>query len=109
MGKFIYGSGATSVDVDDRALAHIRLALTTKLRRGESCMFDLELGAGLGRKTFWVHPGVPLQFHFFGSRIPRINRAWVEELIVAASSPGGLWLVPEPKEPSGEATLEAEA
>jgi len=52
---------------------------------------------------------VPIQFHFFGSRLPRINRAWVEDLLVAASSPGGLWVVPEPKGPASDEVLENEA
>ena len=50
-------------------------------------MFDVEIGDGSGRRSFWIHPSVPLQFHFFGSRQPRINRAWVEELMQAASGP----------------------
>ena len=70
----------------------------TKLRRGESFMFDVEMGEGLGRRSFWLHPSVPLQFHFHGSRTPLINRAWVEALLQTASSPGGLALVPEPPE-----------
>ena len=39
---------------------------------------------------------MPLQFHFFGSRQPRINRLWIEELMLAASGPSGLTIVPEP-------------
>ena len=45
-----------------------------------------------------MHPAVPIQFHFFGSRNPRINRAWVEELMLVASGPNGLTIVPEPSE-----------
>ena len=44
-----------------------------KLRRSESFMFDVEIGDGSGRRSFWMHPAVPIQFHFFGSRQPRIN------------------------------------
>lgn len=39
---------------------------------------------------------MPLQFHFSGSRQPRINRHWVEELMQVASGPAGLSIVPEP-------------
>ena len=53
---------------------------------------------GSGRRSFWIHPSVPLQFHFFGSRNPRINRGWIEELMQAASGPSGLTIVPEPPE-----------
>jgi hypothetical protein len=47
-----------------------------------------------------MHPSVPMQFHFFGSRQPRINRAWIEELMQAASGPNGLSIVPEPPDES---------
>lgn len=68
-----------------------------KLRRGEPFMFDVEIGDGGGRRSFWIHPSVPLQFHFFGGRQPPINRRWVEQLIAAASGPHGLTVIPEPK------------
>lgn len=96
MGRFIYDTMANSVDIDDRTLAHLRIVVMNKLRRSEAFMFDVEVGDGSGRRSFWIHPGVPLQFHFFGSRNPRINRAWIEELMQAASGPNGLTLVPEP-------------
>jgi len=108
VGKLIYGSMATSVDIDDRALAHLRIAIMTKLRRGEPFMFDVEMGEGLGRRSFWLHPAVPLQFHFHGSRTPRVNRAWVELLLRTAGSPSGLVLLPEPPEPHGGAEEAAE-
>jgi hypothetical protein len=98
MGRFIYDTAANSVDVDDRTLAHLRIVVMNKFRRSESFMFDVEIGDGSGRRSFWMDPSVPVQFHFFGSRQPRINRAWVEELMRAASGPNGLTIVPEPAE-----------
>jgi hypothetical protein len=100
MGRFVYDTMATSVDIDDRTLAHLRIVVMNKLRRSEAFMFDVEVGDGSGRRSFWMHPGVPLQFHFFGSRQPRINRAWIDALMAAASSPHGLTIVPEPEEPT---------
>ena len=90
MGRFIYDTMANSVDIDDRTLAHLRIVVMNKLRRTEAFMFDVEVGDGSGRRSFWMHPSVPIQFHFFGSRNPRINRAWVEDLMQAASGPNGL-------------------
>jgi hypothetical protein len=98
MGRFIYDTAANAVDIEDRTLAHLRIVVMNKLRRSEPFMFDIEVGDGSGRRSFWIHPSVPLQFHFFGSRQPRINRAWIEELMQAASSPNGLSIVPEPPE-----------
>jgi len=99
VGKFIYGTMATSVDIEDRTLAHLRIAVMTKLRRKESFMFEAEMGEGIGRRSFWMHESVPLQFHFAGSRPPRINPAWVEALIIAAGTPAGLTILPEPPAP----------
>jgi len=96
VGRFIYSTAATAVDIDDRTLAHLRVVIMNKLRRAESFMFDVEMGDGSGRRTFWIHPSVPLQFQFFGSRNPSLNRAWIEELMQIASGPNGLSITPEP-------------
>ena len=96
MGKFIYSTMNASFEIDDRALAHLRIVVMNKLRRSESFMFDLVMSDGSGHRSFWVNPAVPIQFHFYGSRPPRINRAWVEELMAAASGPQGLCITPEP-------------
>lgn len=98
MGRFIYDTASNAVDIDDRTLAHLRIVVMNKLRRSEPFMFDIEIGEGNGRRSFWLHPSVPLQFHFFGSRAPRINRLWIEELMQSASGPSGLTLTPEPTE-----------
>ena len=105
MGKFIYGVPSATVDIDDRVLAHLRMAMVTKLRRSEPFMFEFDLppAEGSGRRSFWVHPAVPIQFHFYGSREPRLNRAWIEELIREASGATGLRLVPEPDDPRSDA------
>ena len=98
MGRFIYDTVANAVDIDDRTLAHLRIVVMNKLRRSESFMFDVEVGDGSGRRSFWMHPSVPIQFHFYGSRQPRIDRVWVEDLMLAASGPNGLSITPEPSE-----------
>ena len=98
MGRFIYDTNANSVDIDDRTLAHLRIVMMNKLRRSEPFMFDVEIGDGSGRRSFWIHPSVPIQFHFFGSRQPRINRRWIEALMLSASGPNGLAILPEPED-----------
>lgn len=102
MGRFIYDTMANSVDLEDRTLAHLRIVIMNKLRRSEPFMFDVELNDGTGRRSFWIHPSIPIQLHFFGTRHPRINRLWVEELMLAASGPNGLSIVPEPTESDAE-------
>ena len=96
MGKFIYGTVAASFEIDDRALAHLRIVIMNKLRRSESFMFDLAMSDGSGHRSFWMSPAVPIQFQFFERGAQRINRAWVETLMDAASGPNGLVVTPEP-------------
>ena len=107
MGRFIYDTTGNSVDIEDRTLAHLRIVIMNKLRRAEPFMFDVDMKDGSGRRSFWMSPSVPIQFHFFGSRTPRINREWVEELMLIASGPHGLSLVPEPAEQAVPAVVAA--
>lgn len=101
MGKFTY-AGRTKADFDDRALAHLQVVITNKLRRGESFSFTWrdDVSTGGGRTAVWLHPALALTFSFSGSRSPSINRSWVEALAITANSPAGLYLVPEPPEGS---------
>ncbi|MGC5225209.1 hypothetical protein ACPW96_21780 [Micromonospora sp. DT81.3] len=101
MGRFICDTGGNAVDIEERTLAHLRIVFMNKLRRSESFMFDVDVGDGSGRKSSWVHASVPLQFHFFGSRNPQINRAWIEELMLSAGGPNGFTVTPESAEPTG--------
>ncbi|WP_315106641.1 ATP-dependent DNA ligase [uncultured Microbacterium sp.] len=97
MGRFIY-DGSTKVEVEDRALRHLQLVMTAKLRRGEPFPYTWKEDASIGggRITVWLHAGSSLVFKYVGSRQPEINRAWVDALAYTANSPGGLYLVPEP-------------
>ncbi len=97
MGKFIY-EGGPKVELEDRALLHLQLVMSTKLRRGEPFAFTWreDQSVGGGRTTVWIHPGSALVFKFSGSRQPSISRAWTEALAFTANSPSGLYLVPEP-------------
>ena len=99
MGRFIYDTLNNSIDIEDRTLAHLRIVIMNKLRRSESFMFTVDLDSEcISRRSFWMHPSVPLQFAFHGSREPRLNRLWIESLMVSASSPNGLFVVSEPQE-----------
>ncbi|WP_101847397.1 DUF7882 family protein [Zhihengliuella sp. ISTPL4] len=97
MGKFIY-DGGPKVELEDRALTHLQLVITAKLRRGEPFPFTWkeDSSVGGGRTTVWVHAGSSLAFKYAGSRQPAINRAWVDALAYTANAPTGLYLVPEP-------------
>ena len=100
MGKFVYGTPSTTVEFDDRTLAHLKVVIIAKLRRGESFSFSWEKSpeSGSGRSSIWLNPAVPLQFEFSGSKEPALNRAWLEELVQLSNTPAGLRVVPEPSE-----------
>ena len=99
MGRFTYGPKVT-VDFDDRVLAHLQTVIAAKVRRGESFMFTWidDDSTGDGRTAVWINPTSDMAFKFFGKRPPRINREWVEALMLSANSVGGLHIVPEPSE-----------
>lgn len=98
MGKLVYGTAFTSIGVDDRTLAHLRVVITTKLQRGEPFMLDAgSLGAG-NRSAFWIHPAVPVQFQFAGEA-PELNPAWIDEMLRLAGRTGRLSVPPEPPAP----------
>lgn len=99
MGRFIYEADV-KIEIEDRALTHLQLVITAKLRRGEPFAFTWreDASVGGGRTSVWVHPASAIVYKYFGSREPSINRAWIEALAYTANSPAGLHLVAEPPE-----------
>ncbi|MFE6254732.1 hypothetical protein [Agromyces sp. NPDC057865] len=97
MGTFYYGDSGTPIGIEDRALAHVKVAVTTKLRRGESFTLSWRHtdDQPRGRSTVWLHPSIPVRFVFDEPEAPEINRDWLEELMRSANSTGGIELVPE--------------
>lgn len=45
MGTIYYGGSESPIHIEDRVLAHLKVVITTKLRRGESLTVS------------WAHPG----------------------------------------------------
>jgi hypothetical protein len=85
-------------ELDDRILAHLQVVISTKLRRGENFFFTWHVpaSAGSGRHAIWVDNGVPLHITFSGSKVPSLNREWIEAMIVTTATSGGLQLTEEP-------------
>ncbi|WJM14699.1 ATP-dependent DNA ligase [Microbacterium arborescens] len=98
MGRFIYGNGNSKVEIEDRTLAHLQQVFGAKLRRSEPFFFTWkdDPSVGGGRRAVWVHPSADIEFKFHGSREPRLNREWIAALAAVASSPTGLYVIPEP-------------
>ncbi|MDQ1546874.1 MAG: hypothetical protein QOH69_1778 [Actinomycetota bacterium] len=97
MGRLIYGPTGTQVDIEDRTLAHLKVVILTKLRRGEGFAFSWERGTarGGGRDTMWLNPAIGLEFQFDGGREASLNKVWLDELMASANSGGGLHILPE--------------
>lgn len=96
MGYLIYG-GSHEYEFEDRTLAHLKVAITIKLRRQESFLMSWVNPAerGGGRVSIWLTPTIPLVFRFSGSRSPQLNKAWLEVLNDHSNTPRGLIMVPE--------------
>ncbi len=107
MGSLISGV-APAIRIDDRVLRHLEAVIISKLRRGESLAFhwDQEPGVrgdeaaedgGAAHGTIWVAPTSHLYFRYDGPRNEHaLNRQWLEALMQASNSTGGLRALPEP-------------
>lgn len=97
MGLLYYGDNAIPLVIEDRALAHVKVVVTAKLRRNES--FTLSWvhpeGEAPGRSTIWLSPAIPLKFVFENPEPPRLNPAWLDQLAASASGAGVITLIPE--------------
>jgi hypothetical protein len=92
MGSLFYGSDTAAIEIPDRLLAHVKVVIATKLRRGESFTLswrhpDDEPG---GRSTLWLHPSIPLRIVFDQAEPEVLDSHWLQELAAGASSTGGL-------------------
>jgi len=95
MGTLFYAGEA--IPMDDRTLAHLKVAVVTKLRRGESFTLSWthpDDGHG-GRTTIWMHETIPLRFEFLEPEAPALHREWIEEILRSANTTGGIQLTPE--------------
>lgn len=97
MGTIYYGGSATPIHIEDRALAHLKVVIATKLRRGESFTLSWRHpdDQPRGRSTIWLHPSIPLRFVFDEPETPRLNRQFIEDLANSANTSGGIMLVAE--------------
>jgi hypothetical protein len=103
MATLQYGMSNDPIHIEDRALAHLKVVIATKLRRQESFTLswkhpDDEPG---GRSTIWLHPSIPLRFTFDEPEPPQLNMRWIEDLMHSANTSGGIMLVDEVLDPDG--------
>lgn len=97
MGFLYYGNNSYAIEIADRPLAHLKIAILSALRAGRSVAFcfDRAVDIGSGRETLWISPSTEIRFRFHGSRIPQINEEWLRTIMLTADTATGLRLVPE--------------
>lgn len=95
MGMLFYGSSSDPITIEDRALAHLKVAVATKLRRQESFTLTWSCPDTRGVSTIWIHPSIPLRFVFDEPETPPLNARWIDQLMQTASAAGGITLVDE--------------
>ncbi|MFE5408012.1 hypothetical protein [Microbacterium sp. NPDC056569] len=92
MAELVYGPEGTPISIPEHVLVHVKLVVTTKLRRNESFMMSWRHADGSGRSSVWLEPSIPLRFTFDSVEEPRIDHALLSRLAAEASSNAGLIL-----------------
>jgi len=97
VGTIYYGGAASPIHIEDRALAHLKIVIATKLRRGESFTVSWPHSEDQppGRSTIWLNPAVELRFVFEEPEAPELSRDYLAQLATSASSSGGIQLTAE--------------
>lgn len=97
MGMLFYGGNSVPIEIEDRALAHLKVVIAMKLRRNESFTLSWQHPPAdpTGRTTIWLHPSIPLQFVFDDPEPPELSTEWITALANSANTSGGIRLLPE--------------
>lgn len=92
MGTLYYGASRTPIRIDDRILAHLKLVVTSKLRRNEPFLISWHDAndVGGGRSSIWLHPACDLHYKFDGGTAAAIDQDLIEQLSIAANAARGI-------------------
>jgi hypothetical protein len=83
-------------EMDDRVLAHVQVILSAKMRRRESFFLSwANPGSEAGSHMVWMHESVPVHIQFSSTKLPSINRDWINSLMKDATT-GTVHLAEEP-------------
>lgn len=94
MGRLRYDGTSDPILIEDATLAHLKIVISTKLRRQESFMMTWRpVGKGPDlRATVWIHPAIPLQFGFDDAEQPPIDAKLIAEMMRVLNATGELVL-----------------
>ena len=97
MAILYYGGSEHPIEIEDVALAHLKIVIATKLRRNESFTLSFRHGPfdPVGRTTIWLHPAIPLRFEFEEPEAPDLDPQLIRDLANSANTSGGIALKPE--------------
>ena len=91
MGSLEYNSSRPPIDVEDTLLAHLKIVISTKLRRQESLMMPRppakKSPAPLSAR---MHPAIPLVLEFDADPVPAIDPARVSHMMERLNARGEL-------------------
>jgi hypothetical protein len=90
MGSLYYGNATEPISIPDRLLAHVKVVIATKLRRGESFTLTWRHADDSGRSTIWVQPSIPMRFTFSSPESEKLDPALLKQFADSAASSGGL-------------------
>lgn len=108
MGLLFYGSSERPVRIPDGVLAHVKVVIATKLRRGESFTMSWRHpdGEDGGRSTIWIQPSIPLRFVFGSVEPEKLDPALLQTYANSANSSSGLTIDLEAPAPVARAVSE---
>ncbi|BFM24109.1 hypothetical protein [Microbacterium sp. che218] len=91
MGHLYYGTATESIQIPDRLLSHLKVVVTTKLRRSESFTLSWTHVDGTpGRSTLWLQPAIPMRFVFDSAEPETLNATVLKNMADMANSSAGL-------------------
>lgn len=91
MGTLYYGH-RFAITVDDRTLSHLKIVITSKLRRREGFLLSWTepVQGGSGRASVWLHAECDLLYRFDGNTSPELDRQLLDEMAQATAGSTGL-------------------
>lgn len=95
MAYLYYGFEARPAEIPDHVLAHVKVVVATKLRRGESFLLtwnQTDDGGTVTRTSIWMQPSIPLRFVFDAAEPETLDPAYLRALADEAMSSRGIVL-----------------
>jgi hypothetical protein len=92
MGRLYYGDSGEGIELPDTLLAHLKVVITTKLRRHESFTLSWRHEAcdPQGRSALWLQESIPMRFVFDTEEAEKLSTEVLQQFSRLANSSGGL-------------------